>query len=55
MKHRPRFVVELEAVPVLVRPGDPEPAPPALRLRAALKTLLRRYQLQCRSLREVPK
>lgn len=54
MKRRhPRFRFVVEAVPWTLRPGDPPPAPPALRVRALLKHAWRALGLRAVSVEEV--
>jgi hypothetical protein len=50
---RRRYRLELEAVPPLVRPGDPAPPSPERTLARALKSLWRVYRLKCVSVEEV--
>jgi hypothetical protein len=51
MTRWPRFVLLVEVRPPRLREGMPPPAPPILRLRAALKTLLRCFGVVCISVR----
>jgi hypothetical protein len=46
----PRFVLVVEVRPPKAREGMPDPAPPLLRLRAALKQLLRCFGVACVSI-----
>jgi hypothetical protein len=50
----PRYTLTVEIRPPKLRPDMPEPAPPMLRLRAALKVLLRSFGVVCREIRELP-
>jgi hypothetical protein len=46
MTRWPRFVLTVEVRPPRAREGMPEPAPPILRLRVALKALLRAFGIK---------
>jgi hypothetical protein len=54
MTRWPRFVLVVEVRPPRARDGMPDPAPPLVRLRAALKVLLRCFGIVAVSVEPAP-